>query len=129
MDIDIPIPLIQTGARTWTIPLTLNQRIHWREKNRRTQEIKTQVAWQIIQHMKTHKLQTQDHITTQLHYHPGDNRTRDPDNLIATSKPAVDGLKLGLLIPDDNPRHCTQLMPHIHPGRGPAKLYLRVILP
>lgn len=127
MNIDIPIPMIQTGARKWAIPLSLNYRIHPLEKYRRERDIKNHVAI-YAHHVILPKHGPQQHITTQLHYHPGDNRHRDPDNLIATSKPAVDGLK-GHLIPDDDPRYCTQLMPAIHPGKGTQLLYLRVSLP
>lgn len=128
MNIDIPIGMIQSRNGKWRVPLSLNYRIHRMEEWRRQQDIKRQVAYHIHHAMKQHNLTTQQHITTQLHYHPGDNRHRDPDNLAATTKPAVDGLK-GTLIPDDDTRYCTQLQAHIHPGKGPTLLYLRVTLP
>lgn len=128
MNIDIPIPLFQS-RRGWTIPLSLNVELNKYERNRRRQNIKTHIAWHARNIATGTNIPPGAIITAQLHYRPGDNRRRDPDNLIATSKPAIDGLVLGRLIPDDNPKHINHLMPQIHPGKGDPFLYLRVTIP
>ncbi|MEU6582772.1 hypothetical protein [Nocardia sp. NPDC046763] len=75
------------------------------------------------------------HVTVLLHYRPPDNRRRDTDNLVATLKPACDGLAAGTrthpdygLVPDDIPRHMAKPEPVIHePERGkPGALWLEI---
>ncbi|MCU1640893.1 MAG: Uncharacterized protein JWN03_1168 [Nocardia sp.] len=63
------------------------------------------------------------HVTVQLHYRPRDNRRRDTDNLVATLKPACDGLAAGTakypgygLVADDIPRFMAKPEPIIHPA-------------
>lgn len=56
------------------------------------------------------------HVHVQLHYRPRDNRHRDAINLAPTQKALVDGLRDYGLVPDDDGRYVTDLMPAIHPA-------------
>jgi crossover junction endodeoxyribonuclease RusA len=103
-------------------PLTLNQRLHWSEKARRTKTLREAAAWSA----KALKLGRLEHVTVQLHYAPGDMRRRDSDNLSATLKPAVDGLVDAGLVEDDDPLHVTTVMPAIHTGPGKRRLWLTI---
>jgi crossover junction endodeoxyribonuclease RusA len=103
-------------------PLTANQRLHWAEKGRRTRTIREAVAWRARQA----KVPAAQHVTAQLHYTTGDNRSRDTDNLVATQKPAVDALVSAGVIPDDNPQHLTWWAPAIHNGPGKRRLWITV---
>jgi crossover junction endodeoxyribonuclease RusA len=62
-----------------------------------------------------------------LHYQPGDNRRmRDPMNLTASSKPAIDGLVDAGLVPDDTDVYVHENTPVIHYGPGDRRLWLTV---
>jgi crossover junction endodeoxyribonuclease RusA len=105
-------------------PLTLNQRLHWAEKGRRTRTIRQAVAWRARQA----KVPAAQHVTAQLHYHAGDNRSRDASNLTATSKPAIDALQDAGVVPDDNGRYVTEVTPCLHPPapNQPRRLWLQI---
>lgn len=105
-------------------PLTLNQRIHWAEKNRHTRCIRESVGWQA----KTLALNlgVREHITVSCHYATGDRRRRDTDNLVPSFKPAIDGLVDAGLIVDDDPQHVTLVMPTIHNGTGKRRLWITI---
>ncbi len=106
-------------------PLTLNQRLHWRARAQRTRLIRDTTAWTA----RSLHIGPQHHITVQLHYHPGDNRRRDTDNLVPTQKPAIDGLVDAGVIPDDTPDHITWRAPTIHPGPGDRRLWITIQTP
>lgn len=103
-------------------PLTANLRLHWSEEARRTKKIRATAGWAA----KAAKLGLCEHVTVQLHYATGDRRRRDADNLVATQKPAIDGLVDAGLIVDDDPQHITWWQPEIHLGPGPRRLWLTV---
>lgn len=103
-------------------PLSLNQRLHWSEKGRRTKTLREAVGWAA----KAANIGQHQHISAQLHYSTGDSRRRDADNLTATQKPCFDGLVDAKVIPDDTPDHLTWWAPAIHPGPGPRRLWLTV---
>jgi crossover junction endodeoxyribonuclease RusA len=103
-------------------PLTANQRLHWTEKAKRTKWVRGAVCIQA----KAAKIPPSRRLTVQLHYAPGDNRQRDAPNLVATSKPAIDGLVDAGCVPDDTDAYVTELMPVIHPGPGDRRLWLTV---
>lgn len=115
--IEIELPLVQGK-----VPLTLNQRLHWREKARRNALVRDCV----MVRAKAAKLGHHHHVTVRLHFAPGDARRRDQDNLVATLKPSLDGLVLANVIPDDTPDHVTWYSPMIHPGAGKRRLWLEV---
>ncbi|MBP2331251.1 crossover junction endodeoxyribonuclease RusA [Kibdelosporangium banguiense] len=114
---ELDIPLCRNKP-----PLTANQRLHWREKARRTRMVRE------ITRIRARQagIQPCARITVQLHYRPGDNRRRDAPNLHATAKPAVDGLVDAGLVPDDTGEYVTEVMPVIHPGPGNRRLWLTV---
>ena len=107
-------------------PLNANDRLHWRQKSGVTHVVRTTTAWRV----KSLGLPAAAHLTVQLHFETGDNRKRrDPANLCATSKPAIDGLVDAGLVPDDSPEWVTELMPLIHKGapmHGQRGLWLQV---
>lgn len=112
---EIELPLVHGKA-----PLSLNYRLHWAEKNRRTELVRDCVHWQAAKHG------SHTHVTVALHYATGDRRHRDQDNLVATLKPAIDGLVRSGLIPNDTPEHVTWTPPEIHSGPGDRRLWLTV---
>lgn len=118
-ELDVPL-VVFTGRGRLRAPLSLNDRIGWRARAKHVREIREAVAWQ------AKRIGPCGHITAQLHYQPGDRRRRDGDNLIATSKPAVDGLVDAGVIRDDTSEYATVLMPVIHPGAGQRRLWLTV---
>lgn len=104
-------------------PLNANDRMHWRQKAALTKAVRETTAWRV----KAEGCPPAAHLTVRLHYAPGDRRKRrDPANLCATSKPAIDGLVDAGLVPDDTPEWVTELMPVIEPGPQPRRLWLEV---
>ena len=103
-------------------PLTMNQRLHWRQRAERTRVTRHAVG---IRAVALH-LAPADHVSVQLHYASGDNRRRDTDNLVATLKPCVDGLVDAGLVVDDDPAHVTTIMPTIHNGPGSRRLWITI---
>lgn len=62
-----------------------------------------------------------DAIHVRLHYRPATAHRRDADNLVATLKPAIDGLRDAGVIPDDDPSHLDWSAPRIHPPSLPDR--------
>lgn len=117
-DFEIDVPLWKGKP-----PLTLNQRLHWRQKAERTRTVRAAVAWAAKAANIGYML---GHISVQLHYATGDMRRRDADNLTATQKPCLDGLVDAKVIPDDTPEHLTWWAPAIHNGPGKRRLWITV---
>lgn len=119
------------GRRTWTLPLpfttplSLNDRMHWQVKRKHT------AAWRGTARdlARREQIPLLERFTAVLHYQPRDNRARDVDNLIASLKPLVDGLRDAHVAPDDSTRHYRLTSPEIHPARKgePGRLWLVVI--
>ncbi len=109
-------------------PLTLNQRWPSRQaKDSAVAEVRRSVGWVA----RAARLGRHDHVTVELHYRPGRAGIRDVDNLVATLKPACDGLVDAGLVADDDPAHMTKLMPVIHSalkttGAGERRLWLQI---
>lgn len=119
----VGVPMMWRGPSRPPEPmLSANQRLHWRSRAARTKTIRHTVAYRAQQL----NLGQVGRLTVTLHYRPGDNRRRDPSNLVSTQKPAVDGLVDAGLVPDDTPRYVTERMPIIHPGPGPRELWLEI---
>lgn len=82
------------------------------------------------------KMTPAPHFHVQLHYVPRDRRPRDPDNLVATLKPAIDALTAKganrgwaclSLVPDDTPEYVSWSPPRIHePDEHGPRLWLEV---
>lgn len=109
----------QAAPRTWCLdlqwkkpPLSLNDR-----RNRyREAELKRTIRFTGGWLAKKAGIPQLTSIHVQLHYVPVDNRTRDSDNLIATQKPLIDGLKDSGVVIDDSPAYVSWSRPQIHPG-------------
>lgn len=115
--------------REWTVtlpytapPLTLNQRLHWAEKARRVRELREAVEWKL----REARVPPLRRCSVELHWRPGMTRTRDRDNLTATSKPCFDEIVAAGICADDSPEWMDQLMPVIHPAdrRLPPVLWI-----
>lgn len=117
-------------GREWTIalpfskPLSLNDRMHWRVKATHTK------AWRGVAYdlARREQIPTLQRMTAVLHYRPRDNRARDVDNLVASLKPLIDGLRDAHVVDDDDTRHYTLTSPEIHrAAKGePGRLWLVV---
>ncbi len=97
-------------------PLNHNDRLgHWRRS-----EIVRQIRGDVSRIAKG-RIPAADRIVVQLHYAPGRRGRRDPMNLTATSKPAIDGLVDAGVVVDDDSAHVHELTPEIHfpPEPGP----------
>lgn len=119
---EIPVPMVMTDKAGKSCPWTLNDRPHWTRRRSNTDRIRTDVGWWV----KHFRIPPMEHVTVQLHYAPGDNRRRDVDNLVTTSKAAVDAIVKAGVVKDDSPEFVTQLMPMIHGGKGERRLWLVV---
>lgn len=109
-----------------TKPLSLNERLHWAAKNRRTQEIRSAVA--ILARTKPYRIPHLERCTVQLEWRPRTAHRRDGDNTSPTVKAAVDGLRDAKVIDDDDTSRVTHLPVVILPPvpREPARLWLVV---
>lgn len=115
----------------WTLPLpfatplSLNDRMHWAVKAKHVK------AWRGVacDLARRERIPTLDRMTAVLHYRPRDNRARDVDNLVASLKPLVDGLRDAHVVTDDDTTHYLLTSPAIHPARKgePGRLWLVVI--
>jgi hypothetical protein len=101
-------------ARAWVIEmppglalLSLNQRLHWAERNRRAQALK-KAAWAMALNRKVPHL---ERASVVVEYQPPDRRHRDADNAAtASGKPCIDGLvAAGVLNDDECPRYITSV--------------------
>ena len=97
-----------------TRPLSLNDREHWAVKAKRTREVRGHVA-----HVaRAAGIPQLNRPRATLHYSPRDKRRRDVENLVPTSKVAVDGLVQCGVLADDDAAHFTPTMPILEPPNG-----------
>lgn len=94
-----------------TPPLTLNQRLHHMAKYRLEQEL--QADAKVL--ARSHKVPPCERISVELHWRPKMRRARDGDNLFATVKPLVDGLRKAGVVVDDDTTRVEHRSPVIHP--------------
>lgn len=92
-----------------TLPLSLNDRTHFRVKAQAVKEVRDMV----IVLARAAKIPPCRKVRTTLIYVPRDRRRRDPLNLVATMKACEDGLVDAGVIPDDNPDYVESCMPLI----------------
>lgn len=97
-------------------PLSLNDRMHWQERNRATQEWVNAVRT-LARHARIPAL---GRARIELFYTPRDDRKRDALNLVATLKACEDGLVREGVIVDDSIQHHESVMPVIT-AKGPAR--------
>lgn len=119
------------SGRTWridlplTLPLSMNDREHPMVKHRRVKAIRSAAAVLARQQ----KIPSLERIAVELHYCPRDRRRRDPLNLVATLKPAEDGLVDAGVIPDDTIEFSKPTMPIVDPSDSTptySRLYLLI---
>jgi hypothetical protein len=127
----LPHDSAPAGGATWTIELpaglkllSLNDRLHWRERNRRGQAIK-EAAWALTRSARVPRL---ERASIHVEYQPPDRRHRDADNVGAASgKHAIDGIVLaGALLDDESPRYVTGITYSIGPVYSKGRLVLRI---
>lgn len=93
---------LPAGLRT----LSLNDRHHWAEKNRRASALK-KAAWAMAHNARIPRLASA-FITVE--YQPPDKRHRDHDNVPAASgKHCIDGIVAAGVLADDAPPHVAGL--------------------
>lgn len=90
-------------------PLSLNQRMHYQVKAKKTAEIRAAAR----EHVELFEIPPLEHVLTTVVYSPRDAGRRDPINLIPTLKACEDALVDAGIIPDDNPTYLRTLMPEI----------------
>ena len=118
------------APRTWTLdlpltkPLSMNDRRHWRVKHKETSAVRAAATGAA----RDAGIPLLAAFTVELHYQPRDKRRRDPENLIATLKPFVDGLVDAGIAPDDCPPYYATTIPVVDPPNGAGgRLYAVVI--
>ena len=127
-----PAPVIPDGV--WQLmlpwsspPLNLNDRSDRFTKARKVREVRDAAAYLA----REAGIPTLPRIRVQLHYVPRDRRKRDNENLVATQKPAIDGLRDALVVADDHDELVVRRMPKIHPprrgGRGQLVLVVEAL--
>ncbi len=101
------------GARVWRLdlpmakPLSLNDRRH----HMAHAAMKKQVRLNAKNLALYAKIPALARIAIELHYCPRDSRRRDEINLVATLKPAEDGIVDAGVIPDDTKQWSQPTMP------------------
>lgn len=103
-------------------PRSLNQRLHWSERQRLDREIRTTVGWLSRQA----RIPRSKHATVTLYWAPGDRRKRDADNVVPTLKAGCDGIVDSGVVADDRPELMTKHMPVIVPPPHPPGMWLTV---
>lgn len=106
-------------------PLSLNDRQHWATKARVTKTLRHAVATMA----RAKKVPACGRISVELHYQQKVARPIDGDNLMATVKPCVDGLRDAGVIPDDDTSRVVHHSPVVHhpePGQRHGQVWLVV---
>lgn len=123
-------PVLDAKGR---VPLSLNDRsMHWGAHATAVSKIKARVRNAVIAAEVPHL----SHVHVELHFRPQTKQFRDVDNIVATLKPAIDGLHqrdtsenapvpYDPIIDGDDPRYLTASMPILHPAiKGEPALWL-----
>lgn len=104
--------------------LSLNDRLHWAEKNRRAQALK-KAAWVMALKQRIPHL---ERAAIAVEYQPPDRRHRDADNAAtASGKACIDGIvAAGVLADDESPRYVTGVTYTVGPPFPKGRLVLRI---
>lgn len=102
--------------------LSLNDRGHWAARYRRSEALK-KAAWAMALQQKIPRLKR---VSVDAEYQPGDLRHRDPDNIAASVKAAIDGLRAAKVLPEDDSRHVTEVTCRIGPLYPKGRLVLYI---
>lgn len=103
-------------------PLSLNDRDHWAVKARKTKAARAETAIAAAL-ARTPSL---DAAAVTIVWRVPNNRERDNDNLVATLKPAIDGLRDAGVLASDSWRHVTRISARIDAPNGPAAMWLEL---
>jgi crossover junction endodeoxyribonuclease RusA len=100
------------GPRTFTLALppglallSLNDRGHWAARYRRSEALK-KAAWALALSQRVPRL---ERVSVTVEYQPRDLRRRDGDNIAASAKALIDGLRAAGVLPEDDSRHVTEV--------------------
>lgn len=108
-------------------PLSSNKRYHWAAKAKLIRELREEAAWLCM----AKRMGSHEHITVGLEYVPAVKRKRDGgENYADTLKALIDGVVDAGVVPDDEAKYVTRLMPvvaEVDPLR--AGVYLTVVTP
>lgn len=77
---------------------------HWSTNHKENQEWKNLIGYTALAAKAKNRLRPLGRATIHIHISVGDNRVHDSDNLVASMKYPIDGLK-GILIEDDSIDH------------------------
>jgi crossover junction endodeoxyribonuclease RusA len=127
---DPSVPPAGSAPRTYTVELpaglkllSLNDRLHWAERDRRTEALK-KAAWAMAWQAKIPPL---GRVSIVAEYQPPDGRHRDADNIAPAAKAAIDGLVIAQVVPDDeSPRYVTEVICRIGEPYPRGRLVLRL---
>ena len=104
-------PLAGEG-RTYTLALppglallNLNDRGHWGARYRRSEALK-KAAWALALSQKIPRL---ERVSVTVEYQPRDLRRRDGDNIAASAKALIDGIRAAGVLPEDDSRHVAEV--------------------
>lgn len=121
----------EAAPRSWMLELppglkllSLNDRLHYYERNRRAASIK-KAAWAMALQAKIPPLAR---VSVVVEYQPPDGRHRDADNIPAASgKHAIDGIVAAGILPDDeSPRYVADLRYRLGPVHPGGRLVLHI---
>ena len=117
------------GSRTYTIELpagvkllNLNDRGHWAARYRRSEALK-KAAWALALQQKIPRL---ERVSIVAEYQPGDLRHRDPDNIAASAKALIDGLRAAKVLPEDDSRYVAEVTCRIGPLYPKGRIVLHL---
>lgn len=123
----------RSDQRSWTLtlpyprpPLSLNDRGQSPGARAAKSALIKMIRADVAVLARVARIPALDAIHVRLHWQPPDNRRRDPDNLVATLKPCIDGLVTAGIVPDDCAPYVAWSAPRIHPAAKPARLWLEV---
>jgi crossover junction endodeoxyribonuclease RusA len=108
----------------FTRPLSLNARMHYMVKAKKTAEIR-EAAGELI---ALAGVPPMEHVRTWIAYSPRDERRRDPINLIPTLKACEDAMVDCAVVPDDTPQYVESLMPKILPKNDQKRGFLWLVI-
>ena len=102
------------------LPLSLNDRMHWAQKNKITKQLR------MIGRTKSRMIPDLPRCRVELIWYVNTRHRRDVDNAYATLKPLADGLVDAEIVPDDTPEWMEKLVRiEYRPGQD-AGMVLRV---
>ena len=116
------------NAQCRSTPHSPNTSMHWALRARWTKAWKEEVCWVILSCRKALGKFPKEHLT--LHIHLYQCKPMDTDNLYASVKPIVDGLKVnggcGLIVDDDAKHLNLTVSAHLVQGRADEGVFLEI---